>query len=217
VNTNATLDAIDHLTDSLVVVTLTPDEASYRHRAGQYTVVTLPGTDGDLLGYFSIASPPFEAPRLQLLVRLTGGEFTSALTELALPGRCGLADPAGSFTCAPTGDLLMVGGGTGVAPLLAMLRQAEHDGRKGRAKLLYGTRNAAETAFSGDLKAMVDRGFLDAEFAFSDDGFLIELRAEDIGADTELHTCGPKPMIAAIQTQAEALGLAAERIHIESY
>jgi ferredoxin-NADP reductase len=218
VNTNATIDAIEALNDTLVVVTITPDDRTYKHRAGQYTVVTLEGPDGrDLMGYFSIASPPFEAPRLQLLVRLTGGDFTAVLAELKCPARCGLAEPAGSFACATTGDLLMVGGGTGVAPLLAMLRQAQHDGWQGEAKLIYGARNFSELGFVRELEAMVNEEFLDAVFFFSDRDGPIELDAADITERTQLHTCGPKPMIASILEQAKGLGLRDEHAHVETY
>src|ERR687897_2624679 len=106
------------------------------HRAGQHVDIRLTAEDGyQAQRSYSIASPP-EAPRLALTVeRLEGGEVSPWLAGEARPGdRFELRGPIGGYfawSVAASGPLLLVGGGSGVVPLMAMLRHRAASGEAG--------------------------------------------------------------------------------------
>ena len=108
------------------------------HLAGQHVDVRLTAEDGyQAQRSYSIASPP-EAPRLALTVeRLEGGEVSPWLAGEARPGdRFELRGPIGGYfawSVAAGGPLLLVAGGSGIAPLMAMLRHRAASGEAGRA------------------------------------------------------------------------------------
>ena len=107
------------------------------HLAGQHVDVRLTADDGyQAQRSYSIASPP-KAPRLALTIeRLEGGEVSPWLAGEARPGdRFELRGPIGGYftwSVAISRPLMLVGGGSGVVPLMAMLRHRAASGDAGR-------------------------------------------------------------------------------------
>jgi len=181
------------------------------HRSGQYSVVSLPGVEGQ--AYFSIASPAYEQPEMTFLIRLGDTELDERLKHLRVGDEVDVSPPAGRFVPAEDGDaLLFLGGGTGVAPMLAMVRELVRTNDSRPIRLVYGYRDTTECAFDDELAALEQAGVTVQRVI----GTAIVL-GEDM-LDGELvrgHICGPKPMIAALQTQAAALGL--DALNTEPY
>src|SRR5215471_11237802 len=98
------------------------------HRAGQHVDVRLTAEDGyQAERSYSIASPPEEAPRVTLTIeRLDDGEVSPYLTEeLRISDKLELRGPIGGYFVWETqmgGPLLLVAGGSGIVPLMAMIR-----------------------------------------------------------------------------------------------
>src|SRR6266567_9604222 len=98
------------------------------HQAGQHVDVRLTAEDGyQAERSYSIASPPEEQPRVTLTVqRLEDGEVSPYLTdELRLGDKIELRGPIGGyFVWEPSegGPLMLVAGGSGIVPLMAMIR-----------------------------------------------------------------------------------------------
>lgn len=98
------------------------------HRPGQHLDVRLTADDGyEAQRSYSIASPPEDGERLSLLVeQLNDGEVSPYLTEELRPGdRIELRGPIGGhfvWHSTEPGPLILVAGGSGIAPLMAMLR-----------------------------------------------------------------------------------------------
>src|SRR6266481_552681 len=98
------------------------------HRAGQHVDVRLTAEDGyQVERSYSIASPPEEAPRVTLTVeRLDDGEVSPYLTEELRAGdKLELRGPIGGYFVWDVpigGPLFLVGGGSGIVPLMAMIR-----------------------------------------------------------------------------------------------
>ena len=132
------------------------------HLAGQHVDVRLTADDGyQAQRSYSIASPP-EAPRLALTVeRLERGEVSPWLVDEARPGdRFELRGPIGGYfawSVAAGGPLLLVAGGSGVAPLMAMLRHRAASGEAGRAvpaRLLLSSRSLADIIYREELERL---------------------------------------------------------------
>lgn len=129
------------------------------HRPGQHVDVRLTAEDGyRAQRSYSIASAP-EAPRLALTIeRLEEGEVSPYLTEEARPGDAiELRGPIGGYftwTAADGGPLVLVAGGSGIAPLMAMLRHRAAIDSHVPATLLYSSRSWDEIIFRDELARM---------------------------------------------------------------
>jgi ferredoxin-NADP reductase len=132
------------------------------HLAGQHVDVRLTAADGyQAQRSYSIASAP-EALRLALTVeRIERGEVSPWLVDEAQPGdRFELRGPIGGYfawSVAAGGPLLLVAGGSGVAPLMAMLRHRAASGEAGRAVpalLLVSSRSFADIIYREELERL---------------------------------------------------------------
>jgi len=126
------------------------------HRAGQHVDVRLRAEDGyQAQRSYSLASPP-EERRIALTVeRLDDGEVSPYLTEVLQVGdQLELRGPIGGYftwRVAAGGPLLLVAGGSGIVPLMAMLRHRAAQHSTVPARLLYSSRNYDEIIYRREL------------------------------------------------------------------
>src|SRR5438270_8215163 len=131
------------------------------HRAGQHVDVRLTAEDGyQAERSYSIASPPEEQPRMSLTVeRLDDGEVSPYLTdELRVGDKLELRGPIGGYFVWETrlgGPLLLVAGGSGIVPLMAMLRHRAAVGSTIPTRLLYSSRSYADIIYRDELDRLV--------------------------------------------------------------
>jgi ferredoxin-NADP reductase len=126
------------------------------HKAGQHVDVRLTAEDGyQAQRSYSIASAP-EDGRLEIVVeRLDDGEVSPYLTdELRVGDRLELRGPIGgwfTWQAREGGPLLLVAGGSGIAPLMAMIRHRASANSDASCRLLYSSRSREETIYAGEL------------------------------------------------------------------
>jgi ferredoxin-NADP reductase len=131
------------------------------HRAGQHVDVRLTAEDGYRAERsYSIASPPAEAPRLTLTVeRLDDGEVSPYLVdELRVGDKLELRGPIGGYFVwegRMGGPLLLVAGGSGIVPLMAMIRQRAAAGSTVPTRLLYSSRSFDDIIYRDELNQLV--------------------------------------------------------------
>src|SRR5919205_4669802 len=117
------------------------------HQAGQHVDVRLTSEDGyQAERSYSIASPPEEAPRVTLTVeRLDDGEVSPYLVdELRVGDKLELRGPIGGYFVWEEnmgGPLLLVAGGSGIVPLMAMLRERVSTGSWVAVRMLVSSRS----------------------------------------------------------------------------
>jgi ferredoxin-NADP reductase len=126
------------------------------HLPGQYYVVRLTAEDGyRAQRSYSIASSPRD-PLVELFVeRLDDGEVSTHLADVVEPGdEFEVRGPiGGSFVWNCGGPALLLGGGTGVVPLVAMLRTARDLGRPDLLRIAVSSRTLAELPYAAELTA----------------------------------------------------------------
>jgi ferredoxin-NADP reductase len=133
------------------------------HRPGQHLDVRLTGEDGyQAQRQYSIASEP-EAAHLALAVeRVEDGEVSPYLVDtVAIGDRFELRGPVGGYfvwTASMGGPLFLVAGGSGIAPLMAMLRHRAATGSTARARVLYSSRRFDDIIFRTELEQMAAPG-----------------------------------------------------------
>jgi ferredoxin-NADP reductase len=126
------------------------------HQAGQHVDVRLTAEDGyQAQRSYSIASPP-EDPQLVLTVeRLDDGEVSPYLTDVLQEGdQLELRGPIGGYfvwRAALGGPLLLIGGGSGIVPLMAMIRHRAAQQSTVPARLLYSSRAIDDVIYRGEL------------------------------------------------------------------
>src|SRR4030081_559380 len=126
------------------------------HLAGQHVDVRLTAEDGyQAQRSYSIASPPEDARVMLTVERLDDGEVSPYLVgELRVGDKLELRGPIGGYFVWRAGDerpLLLLAGGSGVVPLMAMLRHRASAGGKAPARLLYSSRTAEDIIYKDEL------------------------------------------------------------------
>src|ERR1700730_10131399 len=131
------------------------------HRAGQHVDVRLTAEDGyQAERSYSIASPPEEQPHVRLTVeRLDDGEVSPYLTEeLRIGDTLDLRGPIGGYFVWEArlgGPLLLIAGGSGIVPLIAMIRHRAAIGSTVPTRLLYSSRSYDDVIYRDELDRLV--------------------------------------------------------------
>jgi len=220
------------VTETPTVRTLVLDVPGWPgHRAGQHVDVRLTAEDGyQAERSYSIASAPGDAPALTV-ERLQDGEVSPYLVDEVVPGdRFELRGPIGGyFVWDPDGSpdpLLLVAGGSGIAPLMAMLRHRAEVGSDVPARLLYSSRTLEDVIYRDEL----DR--IGAEVALTLTrqrppgwtGYARRVDAEmlrEVSFPPEqsprVFVCGPTTFVEAVADALVALGHRPGRIRTERF
>jgi CDP-4-dehydro-6-deoxyglucose reductase len=214
-----------------------PIAEDFSFEAGQYIDILLPG---GRRRSFSIASPPHDARPLELHVRrVVGGEFTDGLFQDTHSTLLTIEGPLGQFTYRPyAGDappMLLIGGGTGIAPILSILRHLIENGIQRDMRLYWGVRSerdlyahaTLETLSRRALQTSVGEPALRYSPVLSEatpewrglTGWVHEAAFESIEdlAACDVYAAGPPAMIAAIQREYAARGSATNRLYFDSF
>jgi ferredoxin-NADP reductase len=131
------------------------------HRAGQHLDVRLTAEDGyQAFRSYSIATPPDD--ELAITVeRLDEGEVSPYLVdELREGDRIEVRGPIGGYFVwdgSEPGPLLLIGGGSGVVPLMAMIRHRADTGSAVPTRLLYSSRTLEDVIYREELDELADR------------------------------------------------------------
>lgn len=187
-------------------------------QCGQYVDVMLAG---DRRRSFSLANPPCDAALLELHVRRArGGEFSERVFgEMRLGALLRIEGPLGQFIYR-AGDrpLLMIGGGTGYAPLKAMIRGALNSDVARDLHLFWGARAAIDLYDDAWLRVLAETH---PHFQYTPvpGGFVHEAvlsRIEDLTA-YDIYAAGPPAMIDAVRSGLPQQGADPGRIYIDSF
>ncbi len=150
---DATVTARRGETPSAVTIALQPSQP-FDHRPGQHVVVRLTAPDGYTASRsYSIASPAGPGGSIELTVeRLPEGEVSSFLhDDLEVGDELEIRGPIGNwFTWSADAPALLVGGGSGVVPLMAMLRHARRTGYD-QVRVVVSTRTPADLYYADEL------------------------------------------------------------------
>jgi ferredoxin-NADP reductase len=207
------------------------------HKAGQHVDVRLTAEDGyQAQRSYSIASAP-EDGRLALVVeRLEDGEVSPYLTdELRVGDGLELRGPIGGWFTWETkegGPLLLVGGGSGIAPLMAMIRHRTAAFRTDiPTRLLYSSRSREDTIYAGELDRLAaDDAALEVIYTLTRSqpsgwtGYSRRIDNEmlrEVAWPSEerplAFVCGPTPLVETVATALVELGHDPNRIKTERF
>jgi ferredoxin-NADP reductase len=213
-------EVVDFVEETPRVKTIGFEVADWRgQRAGQHVDIRLTSDDGyQAERSYSIASAP-DGTRIDLTVeRLDDGEVSPYLTDVLQPGdQIELRGPIGGyFVWEPSsgGPLLLVAGGSGIAPLMAMIRLRAKTGSDVDTRLLFSSRTWDDVIYRDELERLSGSGLtvvhtLTRSHPPGWNGYARRVDAQmlaEVGLGSEqqphVYVCGPTPFV---ETVAEAL------------
>jgi ferredoxin-NADP reductase len=225
-------EVADAVTETPRVRTLVLDVPGWTgHRAGQHVDVRLTSEDGyQAERSYSLASAPNEPPALTV-ERLDDGEVSPYLVDDVVPGdKFELRGPIGGYFVwdddGSTEPLFLVAGGSGVVPLMAMLRHRRAVGSTVPAKLLYSSRTVEDVIYRDELDrvgAEVVQTLTRAQPpGWSGYGRRVDIdMLRDVAyppeQDPRVFVCGPTSFVEAVADGLVALGHRPGRIRTERF
>ena len=231
------------------VTTLTHDtrllevqlERPMKFWAGQFVEigVRVSGVDGDAVvaRSYSMASTQSTPTTLQFIIRkYPDGAFSSLVDTTLTPGTAvTLKGPFGMCFRREErpGPMILVGGGSGMSPLWAILKDHIESGEQRPIRFFYGARTRKDLFFLDEFAAVAaklsDFEFIPvlsqatAEDAWSGEtGFVHEavdriLREQALPGELDAYTCGPPPMIDAVLPVLQRLGVALDHTYVDKF
>jgi ferredoxin-NADP reductase len=206
------------------------------HRAGQHVDVRLTADDGyQAQRSYSIASPPTDDGRIAITVeRLDDGEVSPYLVdELRVGDKIELRGPIGGYFVwepAQSGPLLLIAGGSGIVPLMAMLRDHAAAMSTAPARLLYSSRAYPDIIYRAELDRLATQPAIEVihtltraqppgwtGYARRIDVEMLRAVAWPAAERPLVFVCVPTPFVEAAAESLVELGHAPERIKTERF
>jgi propane monooxygenase reductase subunit len=231
---------IPEQTEELTVETLEPltrdiyrmvlDATELKFRPGQYVDIHIP--DSEHVRSFSMANLP--NGKLEFMIKAyPDGRFSSLLSggEIVEGKMLSVTGPYGVFTLRRTSDrpLLFIGGGAGMAPILALLRALADEGSERQAVYYYGARTPDDLFHLEELRDLEERlpnfRFVPALSDCGDadwdgeQGLITDVvaRCEQDLSGVDAYLCGPPPMVDAAIAMLDAQGVPEDRVFYDKF
>ena len=209
-----------------------------RYKPGQYlTFKVEPGEPyGSLIRCYSISSRPDPARYRISIKRVPSGAASNFFHDRIAEGAViDVKAPKGKFFVKSVSrrPVVLIGGGIGVTPVLAMLDAITAKGARGAVYFFFGVRNSSEHCFREELARMGSRGSSArvhvcyssplpqdrAGIDFHSSGHVsLELLKEVLPSlECDFYVCGPPPMMAQIKADLASAGSPVENFHTEAF
>ena len=205
------------------------------HRAGQHVDIRLTAEDGyQAVRSYSIASPP-EERRLEVTIeRLDDGEVSPYLTgEVRVGDPLELRGPIGGYVVWDTdlgGPLFLVGGGSGIVPLMAMMRHRVAAGSQVPVTMLYSARSPDDVIYRAELERLAAHPGITVVYTYTRsqpagwtgysrriDGAMLQEVGPGRAEHPLTYVCGPTPLAEGAANGLVALGYEPAQIRIERF
>jgi ferredoxin-NADP reductase len=208
-----------------------------RHRAGQHYDVRLTAEDGyQAQRSYSIASEPEREGEMAITVeRIADGEVSTYLHDVAIPGdRIEVRGPIGGYfvwEVTMQEPLLLIAGGSGVVPLMSMIRHRAAAGGKNPASLLYSSRTFEDIIYHNELETLraADHGLHIFHtltrsqppgwkgYARRIDPEMLKEVAQPLGISLQVFICGPTLLVESAANALVKIGVRSDQIRTERF
>ena len=220
------------------IIPRTADIASYRfarpegldYKPGQFFFVTLKRDGKELTKHFSFSSSPTQQGYIEFTKKYTDHEYSMALKASKVGDWTRIDAPYGKFTFeGEYPKIALLGGGIGITPFISMCKNATDKAFPSKITLFYGCRTENDLAFRKEFEDLSQKNknlklvFTVGQASPQWRGLVGNLTADVIKRelpdfkDNVFFTCGPPPMISAMEKLVESLGLPAEKLKKELF
>ena len=227
------ITAIDPVTSDMRRLALELVEpTTFAFIPGQYLDLHVP--DSDETRSFSMATTPSNEGHLEFVIKCyPGGRFSELLQNgLHVGDEITVTGPYGLFTLREgrTSDIVFVGGGAGIAPVLSLLRSMDERGIERTSRFYYGARTEDDLPFRTEIGTFEQRlGSFSFTPALShlpdgaewsgETGFVHDVvdRIEGDLSGCDAYVCGPPPMVEAAIAVLEKHGVPTDHIYFDKF
>jgi propane monooxygenase reductase component len=224
-------DHVTHDMRHLVLELLEPTDLAFW--PGQYVDITIPGSE-ETRSFSMANTSATESGQLEFVIRCyPDGRFSDFLDrELAVGDELDLVGPFGVFTLRDgrDSDMVFVGGGAGIAPILAVLRSLAEKHSERKVTFYYGARTAKDLCFEKELNGLSQQlpnftfvpALSEAEAGEPWDGEVgmvtdvVKAHEGDLSG-TDSYVCGPPPMVEAAMDVLADLGADEKHIYYDKF
>jgi glycine betaine catabolism B len=215
-------------TKVIEIIPRTADVTSYRfprpqeltYKPGQYFIITIKHDNMELTHHFSFSSSPTEKDHFEFTKKFTDHEYSLALKSTKIGDWARIDAPYGQFIFdGEYPKIALLAGGIGITPLISIIKNATDKRLDTKITLFYGCRTENDIAFKDQLETMQNEnrnlkmicvvnqpssqwtgeiGIITSEMI---------MKALPDFRENVFFTCGPPPMVKAMETIIESLGL----------
>ena len=207
-----------------------PRPAELNFKPGQFFFITIKQGEKELTHHFSFSSSPTENEHFEFTKKLTDHEYSLALKASKVGDWAKIDAPYGQFTFeGEHPKIALLAGGIGITPFISICKNATDMQLNSKITLFYGCRTEVDIAFHNELESMQQKnknlrvhlivtqagpewkgatGIITAE--------MIRQELPDYNENV-FYTCGPPPMVKAMETIIESLGLTKEQMKQEYF
>jgi propane monooxygenase reductase component len=230
----AEVEVIESLTPEikrLMLKLVDPPEMAFR--AGQFAEIYVPGNDEHRA--YSMANTPYSDERAEFIIRVFPDGVFSSLLEgpLKVGDSLRLNVPYGVFMLREDSDsdIIFIGGGTGMAPLLSILRHIAEKGIERNVTFYFGARRRQDLFYIDKIRELGEQ--LPGEFRFvpalsepgpddewdGETGLITDVveRLEEDLSGAEAYLAGPPPMIDASLPVLHSKGVKEKKIYYDKF
>ena len=205
-----------------------PTELTYK--PGQYFMIKINQNDKELTHHFSFSSSPSQKEYFEFTKKLTDHEYSLALKAAKVGDWASIDAPYGQFTFeGEYPKICLLAGGIGITPFISICKYATDKHLDSKITQFYGCRTETDIAFKEEFERMQNEnrnlkmvcivnqpttlwrgetGIINAE--------MIKKALPDY-KETMFYTCGPPPMVKAMETIIESLGLTKTQMRQEYF
>ncbi|WP_462408493.1 FAD-binding oxidoreductase [Neobacillus sp. Marseille-QA0830] len=234
-NFETTVESIESLTHDIRKLTLKlqePNEITFH--SGQF--IDLYAPDKSFYRSYSMANTPSQSDRLEFMIKIfKGGKFSTLLDEeLKIGDKLEVRGPFGNCIRREenTGDIILIGGGSGMAPLWSLLNDIKEKNVKRNVTFFYGARSKRDLFYLEKFEEIADRleGFrfipalsepLPEDEWSGETGLITEVIerhvSKEAASQLDAFLCGPGPMIDAAIAVLRGKGVTPDRILFDKF
>ncbi len=230
---------VKETTEAITITFETPPEGLF-YKAGQFLTLILTIEGAEVRRSYSLCTAPAVDPHPAVTVkRVASGKVSNYLNDTLRPGdTVRVAEPAGTFTTAVDATnqrhLVMFGGGSGITPLMGLLKSVLHTESQSKVSLIYANRSADSIIFSKQLASLreqyperlrVVHVLEDAtDHSEAHEGQVLVERVPELldalpfsEAATEYFLCGPQGMMENVRQALQSMDVPSHLVHKESF
>lgn len=211
----------------------------FRYKQGQYLTLQMDINGEKVRRAYSLSSSPvIDDLHTVTVKRVEGGKMSNKINDLELGTMIEVMPPQGRFfteiNASNRKHYFLIGGGSGITPLISIIKTVLHAEPNSRCTLIYGNRNSSSIIFRQELDELVAANAARFSVVYSIDhpesgwnGLTGMLTADTIKqiiiqhqstlTDKEYFICGPSGMMEQAKLALRNLGITESNIHIEYF
>jgi len=207
-----------------------PRPADLDYKPGQFFIVTLKQPGKELSKHFSFSSSPTEKNHIEFTKKFTDHEYSLALKEVKVGEWARIEAPFGQFTFeGEYPKIALLGGGIGITPFMSYAKNASDRSLNSKITLFYGCRTPEDIAFRKEFEDLAQKN-KNLKLVFTVNQPTSDWKGETGTINVDMikqqlpdyqeymfYTCGPPPMVEAMQKLIENLGLSKEKLKFEYF